>query len=54
MDPSNQEQNSIYCSTCGSTVYLRHAAGCTDWQIAVLPTPNPPQEGSRMTNKDEK
>jgi hypothetical protein len=49
MDPSNREQNStpIYCSTCRSTVYLRHAAGCTDWQIPVLPTPNPPQEGGR-------
>ena len=55
IDPSNREQNStpIYCSTCGSTVYLKHAVGCTDWQIPVLPTPKP-KEGSRVTNTDER
>jgi hypothetical protein len=37
-----------YCSACGSTQFLRHVAGCQNWQIPVLITmpepadPDPP------------
>ena len=38
----------VFCETCGSRQFLKHAESCSAWRIAVIPPGDTPAPETRV------